>query len=1124
MNMISTGAFQTEMNSSSKQQDLVKKLTAVWEKKNSKAARAGGVSLMALSLGACGSDDDTPFSQADVDAAVLASETSQIGAINTAFGTAFTADDESSVIFATIAASDNAPLEASAAEALVAQAAAEADAATALVAQAAAEADAATALVAQAAAEAATAAAQADAATALIAQATAEAATVTATADAAAANAAKATADASLATAQADLTAKTAQYDALVVSNTALQASLDASEASLAALNAPKSDALTTAVDSVVGSLGNDAFSGTGTTLTAGDAIIDSSTSDSDSLVISHTGGVSTANTTIAGIENLTFDITSFATPTINLTGVGAGTAVTLNQKSLGGTGDVTVTNVTKNMSLTAGENITGTLTVNTITAGSSLSIDAGSAATVTTQTAGAKGVMTITGGSKLAATTTLASKQEITTTADASTINIDGVTTAAGDSATVNFGKAANIVNGAGETVENLTVSSSFAATTTATGTATIGTAAATTYTITGSNDVVLSGNESMFDGKTVTDSSTGASTVKITTLNTSDLSKVAVDKIDIADASNAVTVSANDNATVSLSVDVNAGGLTLDSDDDGATTYLKGTLNLALDADVDAAAVTVDGSGATDDGYDTVNLTVNVDNTTAGSGFDLITGAAVVNASGAKELFLAATSTMKSLDASEMTGKVTVNYDNTNDIATVTTGSGADTITNATTAIGTKATIKTNGGNDNFTMMSTAKADIDGGDGYDTLTVGGDATNITVSNIEGITTSGAITNMNASMLSGQSYNVGGANAVTFGTAAANFDTNSVDLSSLVINNVTGFTVDATNGLSTKLFTSGEAVTVSGSSIADTIKGTANGDSLTGNGGVDLIHGNSGSDTISGSAGGDYLYGDGGGTGEIQTVSLTYNSTRTDTINIAGTAVTYAAAGNATTSATNAVTAINGTAALTNIVTASSAIGVVTLTYNVDGDFAQAAFTGGGAASGINTAIAATSTAGTVGTAANDTLTGGAAADVFMVGAGAGAAKPSATVFDTITDFTASSDVINYTRNVMSITTGATKAAGTAAISTAGIATFNAADDTLLEKVTATEAGINASGTRADGQVAAFMHGSDAYVFISDGVDGVAAADTMIKLTGIDLTATASDTLTLSAGDFTIA
>jgi hypothetical protein len=58
MNMISTGAFLTEMDASTKQNDLVSKLVRVWEKKNAKVARAGGVSLMALSLAACGSDDD----------------------------------------------------------------------------------------------------------------------------------------------------------------------------------------------------------------------------------------------------------------------------------------------------------------------------------------------------------------------------------------------------------------------------------------------------------------------------------------------------------------------------------------------------------------------------------------------------------------------------------------------------------------------------------------------------------------------------------------------------------------------------------------------------------------------------------------------------------------------------------------------------------------------------------------------------------------------------------------------------------------------------------------------------------------------------------------------------------
>ena len=68
MNMISKGSFLAEASASNKRQELVKALTEAWEKKNSKTARAGGVSLMALTLAACGSSEDTtPFSQADLD-------------------------------------------------------------------------------------------------------------------------------------------------------------------------------------------------------------------------------------------------------------------------------------------------------------------------------------------------------------------------------------------------------------------------------------------------------------------------------------------------------------------------------------------------------------------------------------------------------------------------------------------------------------------------------------------------------------------------------------------------------------------------------------------------------------------------------------------------------------------------------------------------------------------------------------------------------------------------------------------------------------------------------------------------------------------------------------------------
>jgi hypothetical protein len=87
MNMISTGAFLTEMDASDKQDTLVSKLVTAWEKKNSKTARAGGVSLMALSLAACGSSEDTTkiYSEEQMTAAkALATSTAEDAAAATA--------------------------------------------------------------------------------------------------------------------------------------------------------------------------------------------------------------------------------------------------------------------------------------------------------------------------------------------------------------------------------------------------------------------------------------------------------------------------------------------------------------------------------------------------------------------------------------------------------------------------------------------------------------------------------------------------------------------------------------------------------------------------------------------------------------------------------------------------------------------------------------------------------------------------------------------------------------------------------------------------------------------------------------------------------------------------------
>ena len=94
----------------------------------------------------------------------------------------------------------------------------------------------------------------------------------------------------------------------------------------------------------------------------------------------------------------------------------------------------------------------------------------------------------------------------------------------------------------------------------------------------------------------------------------------------------------------------------------------------------------------------------------------------------------------------------------------------------------------------------------------------------------------------------------------------------------------------------------------------------------------------------------------------------------------------------------------------------------------------------------------------------------------------------------------------------------------GTAQISTTGVATFNVADNTLAERIIATENGINANGMAAAGQVAMFQFGADAYVFVSDGINGVGANDVLVELTGVNTALAAYDTITLAGGNFTLA
>lgn len=129
------------------------------------------------------------------------------------------------------------------------------------------------------------------------------------------------------------------------------------------------------------------------------------------------------------------------------------------------------------------------------------------------------------------------------------------------------------------------------------------------------------------------------------------------------------------------------------------------------------------------------------------------------------------------------------------------------------------------------------------------------------------------------------------------------------------------------------------------------------------------------------------------------------------------------------------------------------------------------------------------------------DTMTGGSDADTFKFTAGSSGGAPSATVFDTVTDFVSNTDVIDFTDVSLTIAaTSADAATGTAKILPTGKATFVEADDTLAERITATESALSPTAGRS----ALFTYGSDSYVFVSDANDGVTTNDTLIKLSGV--------------------
>jgi hypothetical protein len=153
------------------------------------------------------------------------------------------------------------------------------------------------------------------------------------------------------------------------------------------------------------------------------------------------------------------------------------------------------------------------------------------------------------------------------------------------------------------------------------------------------------------------------------------------------------------------------------------------------------------------------------------------------------------------------------------------------------------------------------------------------------------------------------------------------------------------------------------------------------------------------------------------------------------------------------------------------------------------------------------------------------DTMTGGATtANIFAFVAG-DTGLPSATGFDTITDFAAvAANVISVGAQLV-LGSASTAAAGMAGLGAANgvAATFNAADTTFAQKLAAVENALSGN-TNTNLETAIFVDSGNTYVFIADGVVGIGANDLLIKLVGVDGTNAGFDVATLAGQTLTLA
>ncbi|MDA9892177.1 calcium-binding protein [Planktomarina temperata] len=715
-----------------------------WESKNAKnAAKAGGISLMALSLAACGGSDSS-VTQAQLDAQTAA---------------------------ATAAAA--------------AQAAAEADAATAEAAQAVAEAAQAAAEAAQAAAEAAQAAAEAEA----------------------------------------------------------------------AAVSTSVVSSLTTGNDVLTGNAGNDSFSGTTATDAAGDVIVDTSTTDNDTLTMTLTADLPAL--IVTNVENVVLNTSALVGVDLDVANITNATT-TVNLTAVGNNGQATVDNASASNTIVAGTGVT-TLIIDTAADGA-------------------------------------------TVTSGAETTRMDVSSSAAAQGLTINTAAAlvdVNNIAGGGAIVGDLTIN--FAADTDI-----VLDAIGDSLVISGA-DGSISAASSVFTAETVTNNSTGTFSIDVDVDGAHDLTSVSAARFDMTYDSNggAVTMA---NTGVNLQVDETF----------GIATTITGTAASEATNSITGVVSTAALTNFNFANYRTVNLSADEDTTITSlsieatnnlllSGANDITLATDVTAlsvdGSAMTGALDATFNNAMATATGGAGADTLDFTSGTSTTVVATGNaGNDTITFLAGAA-TSVTVNGGAGNDNLSVDTTQATIVyDGGNGNDTLTLAAGnytAAAVTLTGVEILSATGNV-ELDSSVLTGETV-------VLSNNAAGRYDIsvdgNNLDASNFVSDSAQGITnnVDDIAGIS---------LTITGTAFADILLGDNVADAIVGGAGADTVDGEGGADTITAGEGADGVIAEGG-----DTINLTETTSAGDNVIIqAVTAGSAVGAAGATWTGFNVITGFTST------------------------------------------------------------------------------------------------------------------------------------------------------------------------------------------------------------------